>query len=72
MKQDLIKFIEDFNLFIKQRDRIAWSVKKIQKVKIRNLNGQKIDECFFQNVQWVIVKNRDLLKNEKLVGYQLL
>ena len=48
MKQDLIKFIEDFNLFIKQRDRIAWSVKKIQKVKIRNLHGQKIDEYFFK------------------------
>ena len=48
MKQDLIKFNEDFNLFIKQLDRIASSVKKIQKVKIRNLHGQKIDEYFFK------------------------
>ena len=48
MKQDLIKFNEDFNLFIKQLDRIVSSLKKIQKVKIRNLHGQKIDEYFFK------------------------
>ena len=29
--KDLIKLIEDFNLFIKQCDHIAWSVEKIQK-----------------------------------------
>ena len=35
--KDLIKFSEDFNIFIKQCYCIAWSVKKMQKVKIQNL-----------------------------------
>ena len=29
----------------------------------------KMEECFFQNVQCVIVKNRKLLKNKKLKDY---
>ena len=32
--KDLIKFIEDFSLFIKQSYRIARNVEKIQKVKM--------------------------------------
>ena len=35
--KELIKFNEDFSLFIKQCYCIDWSVGKIQKVKIRNL-----------------------------------
>ena len=42
--KDLIKFIEDFSLFIKQCYHIVWSVEKIQKVKIQKLQGQKMEE----------------------------
>ena len=38
-----------FSLFIKQCYRIAWSVEKIQKVKIQNLQGKKKEEyCFIK------------------------
>ena len=39
----LKKFIKDFSLFIKQCYRIAWSVEKIQKVKIQE-QTQKLKE----------------------------
>ena len=39
--KDLIKFIEDFSLFIKQCYHIVWSVEKIQRIKIQKLSGQK-------------------------------
>ena len=42
--QDLIKFIEDFSLFIKQSYSIAWSVEKIQKIKIQKLQDQETEE----------------------------
>ena len=42
--KDLIKFIGDFSLFIKQCYHIVWSVKKIQKVNIKKLQGQKTEE----------------------------
>ena len=42
--KDLNKLIEDFSQFMKQCYRIAWSVEKIQKVKIQNLQGQKTEE----------------------------
>ena len=35
--KDLIKFIEDFNLFIKQCYRVVWSAEKMQKVEIQKL-----------------------------------
>ena len=35
--KDLIKFIKDFSLFIKQCYHTVWSVEKIQKVKIQKL-----------------------------------
>ena len=35
--EDLVKFIEDFSLFIKQYYHIVWNVEKIQKVKIQML-----------------------------------
>ena len=38
--KDLIKFIKDFGLFIKQCYCIVWSAEKIQKVKIQKLQGQ--------------------------------
>ena len=38
------KFIKDFSLFIRQSYRIAWSVQKIQKVKIQKLQGKKTEE----------------------------
>ena len=38
------EFIEDFILFTKQCYRIAWSVEKIQKVKIQELWEQKTEE----------------------------
>ena len=38
-----------FSLFIKQCYRIAWSVEKIQKVKIQKLQGKKKEEyCFIK------------------------
>ena len=40
--QDLIKFIEDLSLFIKQYYRIVWSVEKTQKVKVQKLYGQRL------------------------------
>ena len=39
-----MKFIEDFSLFIKESYSIAWSVEKIQKIKIQNLQGQETEE----------------------------
>ena len=70
MKEDLIKFIEDFSLFIKQCCHIVWGVEKIHKVKIQMLQGQKMEEqCFYQNVQYVIIKGQNLSHSKKLVGY---
>ena len=44
--------------------------KKIQKVKIQNLEGTKTEEqCFYQNVQYVILKNQNLSNSKKLVDY---
>ena len=39
-----MEFIEDFSLLIKQDYGIVWSVEKIQKVKIQNLQWQKTDK----------------------------
>ena len=64
------QFMEEFSLFVKQFYRIiVWSVEKLQKLKIQKLQGQKVEECFYQNVQHVIVKSRNLSKNKKLVDY---
>ena len=38
------KFIKDFSLFIKQCYCFARSAEKMQKVKIQNLQGQKMEE----------------------------
>ena len=44
--------------------------KKILKVKIQKLQRQKAEEqCFFQNVQCVTVKNQNLSKCKTLVDY---
>ena len=42
--KDLIKFIEDFSLFLKQCYYSVWSVEKIQKVKIQESQGHKMEE----------------------------
>ena len=58
------KFIEDFSLFIKQCYYIVCSVAETQKVKIQKLQGQKAEEQrFYQNVQCVIVKMKNLSNN---------
>ena len=38
------RFIENHSVFIKQCYRIAWSVEKIQKLKIQKLQGQKMED----------------------------
>ena len=44
--------------------------RKIQKVKIQKLGGQKSEkEYFYQNLHYVIVKSRNLSKSKKLVDY---
>ena len=44
--------------------------RKTQKVKIWDLKRQiKKNQCFYQNVQYVIVKNWDLYKSKELVMY---
>ena len=42
--KDLIMFIEDFSIFIKQCYYIVWSGENIQKVKIQKLQEQKTGE----------------------------
>ena len=50
--QEKIKQIKDlmkFSLFIEQCYHTAWSVEKIQKVKIQKLQGKKTEEyCFIK------------------------
>ena len=41
---DSIKFIEDFDIFIKQCYRIVSSLEKIQRVKVQKLQEQKTEE----------------------------
>ena len=36
---------------------------------LRVVKTNKENQCFWQNVQCVIVKNRDLLKSKKLLDY---
>ena len=43
--------------------------KEIQKVKILKLQGLKTEECFYQNMQCVIVKNQNVLKKKNLKDY---
>ena len=62
--------MKDFSLFIKHYYCTAGIVEKIQKAKILNLQGQKTKgQGFYQNVQRVIVKNRNLSKSKKLVDF---
>ena len=42
--KDLIMFIKDFSIFIKQCYNIVWSEENIQKVKIQKLQEQKTGE----------------------------
>ena len=40
----LKQFIEDFSLLIKKSYHFAWSVEKIQRVKIPKFQGEKTEE----------------------------
>ena len=61
-------FIKDFNLFKKPGYRINWSVEKEQTVKVQGSQRRiKENQCFYQNVQCVIVNNWDLSKSKKPV-----
>ena len=53
-----LQLIKGFNLLIKLYYCIPWSEEKTQKIKIEKLKGQKTEEqCFYQNVQCMIIKN---------------
>ena len=61
--------MKDFSLLLKQFYCIVWSVGKIQKLKLQKFQRWKTDEqCFYQNVQCVIVKNWNLLKEQEASG----
>ena len=40
----MTKYIDKFNIHMKQLYCIAWNVEKIQNVKIQKLQGQKTEE----------------------------
>ena len=72
LKQTLhnLKLLKDLNLFTNQCYLLACNVKREQRVKTQGLQGQKKEnQCIYQNAQCVTVKNKDLLKSKKLVGY---
>ena len=61
------QFIKDFIQFVKQCHLLVWSVEKHTESKIRRLQIQiKGNQCFYQIVPYVAVKNRDLSKNKSL------
>ena len=45
-----------------------YCLKKYRKLKFKSCKNKK-QECFYQNVQCVIIKNQNLLKRKKIWDY---
>ena len=61
-------FFKDLNLLIKQFYLVVWSIEKIQKIKTQKL-WIKEKQWLYQKEQYVTLKNQELFRSGKLVGY---